>query len=351
MLVESGGVAFVGGAELQQVLVARELARRGFPVSMICLNYGQEDRCEVDGIVVYRAFRPDEGVPFLRFLWPRLTSLWSCLRRVDADIYYQRGAGMLTGVVAHWCRRHQRKSVFAVAGKTKIPIRRDRWLFEYGIRNADRIIVQNTHQAHAVREEFGRESTLIPNCHPPVPPQAASGDATILWVSTIRRVKRPWLLFDVAQALPDLHFTMVGGPDLLDKSFYDKMQARAESLPNVDFEGFVPYSRVHRYFDRAAVFLNTSMSEGFPNTFLQSWARGVPTVSFVDSGARVAERPVGRIVGSINEMAVAIRELLEDDDERARLGDIGRRYVLENHGMERVIPHYEALFDDLLAPV
>lgn len=351
VLAENEELAFVGGAELQQVLVARELARRGFPVSMICLNFGQEDRCEVDGIVVYRAFRPDEGVPVLRFLWPRLTSLWRCLRRVDADIYYQRGAGMLTGVVARWCRQHRRKSVFAMAGATKIHIRRDRWLFEYGIRTADRIVVQNTHQARAVLDEFGRSSTLIPNYQPPVvPPPQRGSERGLLWVSTIRRVKRPWLVLDLAQALPDLHFTMVGGRDLLDKSLYDEVQARAETLPNVSFHGFVPYSAVHRYFDRAAVFLNTSESEGFPNTFLQSWGRGIPTISFVDVGARIAEHPVGCVVASVDEMAAAIRELLADDAQRARLGDIGRRYVSENHGLERVIPMYEALCADLLAP-
>ena len=87
----------VGGAEVQQVIIAKGLAGRGYRVSMICLDFGQGNQIEIDGIRVFRTFRLDEGWPVLRFVWPRLFRIWSCLKRADADIYYQRAAGMLTG--------------------------------------------------------------------------------------------------------------------------------------------------------------------------------------------------------------------------------------------------------------
>jgi hypothetical protein len=95
----------VGGAEVQQVIVAKGLAQRGFPVSMICLDFGQEDDLEIGGVRVIRAFDPNGGIPVLRFLWPRLTTIWRCLERADADIYYQRAASMLTGVISYYCKR------------------------------------------------------------------------------------------------------------------------------------------------------------------------------------------------------------------------------------------------------
>src|SRR5687768_7776605 len=100
------GIQLIGGAELQMVIVARLLAARGHRVSMICLDFGQEDEIELDGVKVFRAYKPEEGIPILRFLWPRLTSVWQCLKRANADIYYQQTADMLTGVMAAFCKRH-----------------------------------------------------------------------------------------------------------------------------------------------------------------------------------------------------------------------------------------------------
>src|SRR5205814_3695827 len=77
-------IPVVGGAEVQQSIIAPALARRGYRVSMICYDYGQADRARVAGVEVFKLHRPDEGIPVLRFVHPRLTSLWRTLARVDA---------------------------------------------------------------------------------------------------------------------------------------------------------------------------------------------------------------------------------------------------------------------------
>jgi len=129
---------------------------------------------------------------------------------------------------------------------------------------------------------------------------------------------------------------------------YEEVKARAETLDNVDFVGFVPYAEIGRYFDKAILFVNTSDSEGFPNTFLQSWARGVPTISFIDCGARINEASVGRIVDSIDAMIGTIGQLMENHNDRSSLGKVCVSYVVTNHGPERVIDMYEDLFRSLM---
>ena len=151
-------IQVVGGAEVQQSILARLFQRAGYRVSMITLDFGQPQHAVVDGVTVHKTCREDAGIPVLRFVHPRLTTLWSALQDVDADIYYQRSAAMLTAVVAEFCRRHGKRAIYAGAsdmdfmrGKQQIRYRRDRWLFERGLARVDRIVVQNQTQQDACR--------------------------------------------------------------------------------------------------------------------------------------------------------------------------------------------------------
>jgi glycosyltransferase involved in cell wall biosynthesis len=354
LLAADDTIQVIGGAELQQVIVARGLVQRGYTVTMICLDYGQEDSVYIDGVRVLRAHSPGQGLPGIGFLWPRLTTLWTCLDRAGADIYYQRSASMLTGVVAHYCRIRGKKSVFAASGNpnlerntSRIQYGRDRWIYEYGLKHADRILVQNAEQLRLCRENFERDATLVPNCYSISSQWHVGSTEQILWVSRIRAIKRPRLFLDLAAALPQHRFTMIGGPGGKNKQLFETVRAQANELQNVTFTGFVPYSEIDKYFDQAALLINTSESEGFPNTFLQAWARGIPSISFIDSGARMEGRKVGVQVDTFNEMYEVVSQLMCDGATRSKIGQESRKYMEAVHSTDRVLDLYEQLFTDL----
>ena len=75
----SRDIPVIGGAELQQSVIARALAARGYRVSMITMDYGQHDGTVLDGVTVHKIHTPDEGIPVVRVVQPRLTSLWGAM--------------------------------------------------------------------------------------------------------------------------------------------------------------------------------------------------------------------------------------------------------------------------------
>jgi glycosyltransferase involved in cell wall biosynthesis len=357
-------IRIVGGAEVQQSILARLMARSGYRVSAVTLDYGQPDRVVVDGVTVHKTFRMEAGVPVLRFVHPRLTSLWRGLRAADADIYYQRSAAMLTGVVAEFARRHGRRAIYAGAsdndferGKEQIRYARDRWLYWHGLARVDRIVAQNPEQVRLCRSEFDRDAVLIPSCYElpasstrGAPAGGPQGDL-VLWVATVHQYKRPEWVIEVAKRLPQRRFVMIGGVSTrgtaLQPGYYEGIRDAAAQLPNVEFKGFLPLAEVEPYFDRARVFLNTSVHEGVPNTFMQSWARGVPTVSTVDVGARKHGQFVYPIVSSVEQAAAEVERLFADDLHWARSAARCREYFEANHSPAQALGRYERLFREL----
>ena len=322
-------IARVGGAEVQQCILARLLAANGYRISMVCLDYGQPDRTVVHGVTVHKAFRLGAGLPGLRFVHPRLTRMYRALRRVDADIYYCRAAGAWIGLVAEYCRLHGKRSVYAGASdadflpdlRGKIRYGRDRWLYRWGLARVHRIVAQNEVQRATCLETHGRQALVIPSCYdPPQDTRAGTGAGDcVLWVGMLRAGKRPELLLALAARLPHRRFVVVSGPAPEEAELFERIRREAASLPNLEFVGFLPLAKVERRFDDAHVVVNTSEFEGLPNTFLQAWSRGVPTVATVDvpNPAHKQFRDVEQGARQI-EALFTERELWEDARTRER---------------------------------
>lgn len=340
----------VGGAEVQQTLLARQFVAAGYDVSIVCMDHGQPDGVVLDGVTVYRSYAPRAGLPVLRFLHPRLTGLWAALRRANADVYYQRGAGMLTGVVGQFCRVFGRRFIFAGASDLDfdpalplIHYGRDRSMFRYGLRCADAVVVQNQRQLRDCCANYGLESTLVRSCHVVDVEGQSDGREGVLWVGSIKTLKRPELFLDLARSLPELKFRMVGGGKGSD--FYTGIEAAAAQIPNLEFVGFVPYHQVQHYFDNARVYVSTSEWEGFPNTFLQAWSRAVPTVSYFDTGSTYNGLAVNNVIADAESMRTRV-QLLATNDELWQ--EAGRR-CLECYQASHTPQVAVAAYEDVIA--
>ena len=353
VLAREYGKHGVGGAELQQTLLAKALAAQGYDVSMVVADYGQPDGAVWDGIKTYKACRPEAGIPVLRFIHPRWTSLWAAMKRARANIYYTSCAGALLGQVVLFAHLHGARVVFRIASNSDcdpdallIRYWRDKRLYRYGLRRADLVLAQTPAQQQALLKNFRRDSRVVASMTDTNGrrPGFEERDISVLWVGNIRALKRPELLLEAARRLPGLQFHIIGGPMPGSESLYEKVRDAALQVPNVRFHGPIPYQEVGEFYERARVFVGTSEIEGFPNTYLQAWARGTPVVAFLDPEHLIARNGMGRAVTSVAQMCAEIVALNDDRHAWENASRRSREYMDNRFNLTRMTaPYIDAL--------
>lgn len=353
----SGGKSgHIGGVERQTSMMAQWLAERGYKVSIITWDEGQDDGIEINGVRVLKMCRKNAGIKGLRFFWPKWTSLIAALGRADADVYYQNCGEYVTGQVALWCRRHGRKFVYSVASDPECDARlpemhklRERILYRYGLKAADKIIVQSRTQRDMLFANFKCNSVILPmpcpgpsedeydNCR-----RQRDGSPRVLWIGRICQVKRPDRLLDLAQACPDLNFDIVGPTG--DSEYARSICRRAKSIKNVHLHGSVARERVPDFYKKASILCCTSDFEGFPNTFLEAWSYGLPIVSTIDPDNLIAEKGLGKTGKNITDLAAGIRELIDLPQKWQKASQSARQYYLENNVPYIAMERFEHVF-------
>lgn len=354
VLASGSGIDHVGGMEVQQKLLGFGLARLGHDVHFITRDYGQPDQEQIGNVTVHKAFRQTGGLPGIRFLRRKLPELWRVLQHVDADIYYVRGSGYLIAPVTLFARRAGRCSVFAAAHDWDVdPARRrfrtriERYLYHFGLRRANAVVVQSLEQQRLLQASYDRYGEVIRSAWS----HASSGDSRqerhdVLWVGMFRREKRPMDFLQLAAAHPDDSFVMVGGPVGGQEELFHAVKHAAEQLPNLHFAGFQSVDEVGHYFGRARVLVSTSLHEGFPNTFLQAWAQGVPVCSRVDPDGVIERYGLGCCAPDPDALSRSLGRLLASP--RPPLPGI-REYFNDHHGLAGALASYQQLFTALRA--
>ena len=354
-LVDDLEVGGIGGAEVQQTIIGRSLAKQGYRVTFVTLDHGQDDGMEIDGIRIIKAYDENVGIPMLRFLYPRVTSLWRAMKRANTDIYYQRIGDSTTGIVAAFCHWYQREFAFAVAHNYDCLAdpppgrlaRHARVLYHYGLRNANLVLAQTTAQQTLLRENFGIDSTVIPNCAPDYGHRLSGADVVpfaqrrrFLWTGAFRPVKRLELLLDVAEHERDLHFDVVGDAKT-DSEYVRQLRMRAKSMPNVRLHGRVPHAHMKAFYEKAAALICTSRSEGFPNIFLEAWSCGLPVVSTFDPDDIIAKHGLGMVAEDVPGLIAGIQRMSDSEQRWCKASRDSLKYYRGNHSVEAVLPRIE----------
>ncbi|MGE0114248.1 MAG: glycosyltransferase family 4 protein [Steroidobacteraceae bacterium] len=349
-----------GGAEYQIGFLVDTLAA----MDMFDLFYLAHHTNPDGGPQHYRAIQIGKNghVPRLGYLMDAVP-LYQALSAIQPQVIYQRVAGGYTGICAHYARRRPVRLVWHVAHDSDVssdnsffgrnPLRRflERRSIEYGIRHASHVVTQTHHQAQLLMANYARAAdAVIPNFHPlPVEELDKSGPLTVLWVANLKPVKRPDAFVRLAAALQDLshvRFVMIGAPaGSEDRAWGKDLMNSINATSNLTYLGRLSQTEVNWQLAHAHLFVNTSVQEGFPNTFIQAWMREVPVVSLsVNPDQMLDQETVGICAGSESALAQAVRSLAMDTLRLREFAVRARAYAIRRHSLQNA-----ALLAELLA--
>lgn len=343
-VLDSHWSANLGGAELQVKYLIQELRdKRDITVYYVC----RRSAVSVDdGVEVIRL---KAGGPLARYFhFVDYFSLMKTLKALRPDYIYTRVDLSYVGIAARFCKQSNCKLIWHIAherdvSKYVLSDRRsyvkflDRKIFEYGVRNADIIVGQAAYQNSLLKTNFGRSCDLIVrNFHPmPDEPIIKETATTVVWIANIKKVKQPELFLRLAADLKKdgrIHFVMIGA--IHEKHYEGVLNQHLSLTSNLTYRGCLSLDETNLILAKSHIFVNTSISEGFPNTFIQAWMRKVAVVSLcVDPDGVISRNSLGYVSRTYEQLTRDVSRLVEDDHLRNQIGERSRLYAAEHFGM------------------
>lgn len=337
-----------GGSEYQvRCLLDVLVKRRRFEITYLTryVNPGYTP----DGYAVQPIGNGD-GIGRYGFVFdaPRLLA---ALKRVRPDVIYQREGTAYTGIAAYYSRDNDCRFVWHISSDSDVDRTARRPYFDnfisryiddkalaYGISRGDKVIAQSRHQADLLLKYYAREATaVVPNFHPRPREEIKKGsEIRVVWVANLKAFKQPEAFIALARELGSdrrARFTMLGRAGA--SRWHRDVLRKIAAVPKLEYLGERSQDEVNRVLASAHIFVNTSLYEGFPNTFIQAWMRKVPVVSLhADPDGILSRNGVGFRCGTYESLRDRVALLIENGSLRSEMGETAQHYAFEHHSMK-----------------
>jgi glycosyltransferase involved in cell wall biosynthesis len=167
------------------------------------------------------------------------------------------------------------------------------------------------------------------------------GRPIVGWIARITGVKNPLLALEVADAMPETHFLIAGGGDLLEK-------VRATAPSNVSVVG---WDKAEDVIGASEIILSTSENEGMPVALIEAQLAGKPVVA-TDVGS-VAEVVLNHETGIVTNknagsIALALETLLLDKQKRTEMSTLATSRANALFSVDRMINAHIALYKSIV---
>lgn len=342
----------IGGSEVQMYLLAKEFLKKAWEVHYVTSGVSQKTIDE--GIVL----QPYSAIGAFRNNYKKLKTI---LSKIDADVYYQMGRTLFSAFAGKFAQETGKLFIFATSmdidcrrykAIPRIWEREDRNLLRnllsvprafwidrrslHGMQNASLILSQSAQQREMLKKNLQMENITINSMHyvPNLEDIEKLAPPIALWLATVKRWKQPELFIKLADKLQHLDCRFILAGKMGDSYYRDIIQDALARMNNLKYIEKVSLEECNALIAKASVFVNTSLpNEGFPNTFIQSWLRMVPTVSLhFDPDHVIEKHNLGYHSKTFEQLVTDVSNLVVEKHERESIGKTAREYAKKEFG-------------------
>lgn len=323
-----------GGATVQMFVVAQEIVRQGVH-DVVCFTPKIQQVSDIFAAWNFVEIFGDKIGILRGFL-----RLHKACRKLKIQVLIQHGLTPYSGMLALYCKLFKIKFVFMLAHDHDITLvcqNKSRAIFgDFLFLKSDLIITQNSYQRDSLQEKWGRESLVVKIGFPVVQNKIVKKNF-ILWIARCEDWKQPEIFVELARQMPQQQFVMICPK--VSPEYFQKVKALAANIKNLKFFDFVSFRDTWKYFEDARVFVNTSKSEGFPQTFVQSVVCGTPIISLnVDPDNFISKYNCGiECRGDVHQLGRELGRVMNDHERWVELSRNALSYAQKNHNIEKSV--------------
>jgi len=340
-----------GGAEVQLYLIAKELAKdTSYETHFITADFGQSKFEIKESVILHKSFPLELFVQkkahYLNFkkIVKTIKFVFAILK-VNADIYIQRTAGAETGITAFLCCLMKKKFIFMTGHDMDCNTEYIKnnglrgLMFSFGIKRANLIITQSKHHKDMLFRFHGIKSTIINNVFN-IEEKYIDNKEYILWVGRIISWKQPELFLKITERFKNEKFVIVA-PQSCTNEEYQSFVTELDNIKNIKYIKYVPFSKIDKYFKKAKVLINTSLHEGFPNTFIQAFKNCTPILTLgVNPDGIIEKYKLGICSKTFEEMVNNLNILLKNETYK-NYAENCYSYAKDNNNIKSVIVDFK----------
>lgn len=341
-----------GGYGKSTRIIGRELVKLGYEVfAVVPRRTGQNKEENLDGITV------------LSYVPTEILSAGAICKKVNADIYHSCEPSIVTWLAmkampnaVHLITCQDPKGFdewvqeFRFPSKSKLQVVQNyifeaNYLVRKAIRAAHAVYVPAKYQCEKARMLYHLDA---PARFLPTPIEISeqvtkSETPVVLYMGRLDYRKRPEMTLDLAKEFPEIQFKIAGKARI--PAYEEKLKGAYGHLANVEFLGFVKQFKGnlhHELFAQAWIYINTSIREGLPNSFIEASGHKCAILSHVNPDS--FSSAYGYHVAD-HDFAAGLRWLLAEDQWKAK-GEAGFEYVAQTYSVSVAMQAHELAYSE-----